>query len=59
MSGHGILDKEEVRELLKYMEDCRGARAKFLSNRRISGPKEGSNSEGTKGQTGTKKVSFV
>ena len=57
-SGHGILDKEEVKELLKYMEECRGTRAKFLTKRRNLGQKEGSNSEGDKGQTGTKKVSF-
>ena len=57
-SGHGVLDKEELKELLKYMEECRNARAKFLTKRRSLGPKEGPNNEGEKGQTGTKKVSF-
>ena len=57
-SGHGNLDKEEVKKLLKYMKDCRSARAKFLKNRKHTTVKEGPEKEGTKGQTGAKKVSF-
>ena len=32
--GHGNLEKEETSELVKYMDECRGARKKFLTNGR-------------------------